>query len=102
MDNEIPPKLKAFFLRQYSRQQPSETLGEPDFITHKRNATVFLGWRFRDNLKLCRYLKNKGYTLTLRKKKIPSFQFKDPTTEDVLTFTWQGRRHDCFPSAWWN
>ncbi len=102
MDNEIPPELKAFFLREYSRQQPSETLGEPAFITHKRNATVFLGWRFRDNLRLWRHLKNKGYTVTLRKKKIPTFLFKDVSVDKVLMFTWQGRRHACFLGAWWN
>jgi len=102
MDSQIPPKLKAFFVREYSRQAPSKTLAEPVFVTHKRRATVFLGWRSRDNLKRCRHFKNKGYTLTLRRKRIPAFQFRDSLTQEVLTFTWSGRDQTCFGGAWWN
>jgi len=102
MKEDLPPRLKAFFLRQYSRQKPYKTLMEPVFVTYKRRATVFLGSRFSDNLRLCRQLKNQGYTITLRKKPIPTFKVEDPATGEMLVFSWRSRCQVWFGPWWWN
>lgn len=102
MDKSIPPKLKAFFVRNYSRQDADKTLREPVFIAHKRKATVFLGWKFRENLRLCRRLKCCGYVLILRKRRIPSYRLSDDVTGEQITFTWSERQQACFLGEVWN
>jgi len=102
MDQDLPPRLKAFFLRRYCRRRPFKTLQEPTFITHRRRATVFLGSKFRDNLRLCRYLKNRGYTITLRRKPIPTFKVLDSATGETLKFSWSKRSMTGFGNYWWN
>lgn len=83
-----PEEIIEYLKRRYSKKGAVFAIDEPTFITHKRRATVFLGRDWEAGVELCRVLKNKGYTVTLRMRKLPEFEFEPIPGKGVVSFDW--------------
>jgi hypothetical protein len=85
-----PDRILEFLKKRYSSNGSVFALDQPTFITHKRRATVFLGSDWKAGVKLCRKLKNDGYSVTLRVLPVPHYEANDMPGYEPFNY-WPGR-----------
>ena len=79
-------RVLQFLKRRYSTKAAVFALDQPTFITHRRRATVFLGRDWQAGCELCRALINKGYSVTLRVKKLPEYALEPIPGKGTIRF----------------
>lgn len=81
-------QILNYLKRRYSKTDAVFSLDEPTFVTSKRRATVFLGRDWQAGCELCRALKNKGYRVTLRVRKLPEYALEPIPGKGTISFDW--------------